>query len=210
MKVWTYVIAVDRGGAPNFEPPETTLTVCKPRIRRRAGAGDLVLAFNGATLNAIEPHSVRWAGIVSEVIALKDYWCDPRFEGKKPGRSRGPLELPDNIYRPTATGELEQVENETHTSADTARDLSGVNALVLKPTWYFGAAVAVLPESFKTLRMTGARRGERCIEIDDLTWRELKQWLDDNAPHAHKLGALTKKGTRCMSPRRSRRAAVCR
>jgi Nucleotide modification associated domain 2 len=99
MKVWTYVITVDRGGAPNFEPPETTLTVSKSRIRRRARVGELLLAFDGATLNIIEPHSVRWAGIVSEVIPLKDYWRDSRFEGKKPGRSRGPLELPDNIYR---------------------------------------------------------------------------------------------------------------
>jgi hypothetical protein len=109
-----------------------------------------------------------------------------------------------------ATGELEQVKNETHTSADTARDLSGINALVLKPTWYLGAAVAVLPENFKTLRMKGARRGERCVEINDLTWLKLKQWLDDNAPHADKLGASTKKGIRCMPPRRSRRATVSR
>jgi hypothetical protein len=62
MRVWTYVIQVDGGGAPNFEAPSTTLTVCKPRIRKAARCGDLVLAFNGKTLNPTEPHSVRWAG----------------------------------------------------------------------------------------------------------------------------------------------------
>jgi hypothetical protein len=63
MYVWTYVITYDEGGAPNFEPPATTLTVCKPRIRRAAERGDVVLAFNGARLNPAEPHSVRWAGV---------------------------------------------------------------------------------------------------------------------------------------------------
>jgi hypothetical protein len=104
MNVWTYVIRVDKGGAPNLEAPSTTLTVCKPRIRKAAKCGDLVLAFNGKALNPAEPDSVRWAGVVSEVIPLKDYWNDSRFEGKKPGRPRGPGESPDNIYRPTTTG----------------------------------------------------------------------------------------------------------
>jgi Nucleotide modification associated domain 2 len=178
MRVWTYVITYDEGGAPNFDPPATTLTVCKPRIRRAAEIGDLALAFNGARLNPAEPHSVRWAGVVSEVIAMKDYWNDTRFQGKKQGRAR---DLPDNIYRPTKNGELEQVVNDTHKPDAKARDVSGVNALVFKPSWHFGTTVAVLPARFK-LRMTGGRRGHHRVEIDGPTWRELKQWLDDNAP----------------------------
>ena len=106
MKVWTYVIRVDDRGAPNFEPPETTLAVCKPNIRKKAQPGELVLAFNGKDLNRKEPDSVRWAGVVSEFIPLKDYWNDPRYEGKKPdafgGQRRGGRE--DNIYRPTLKG----------------------------------------------------------------------------------------------------------
>ena len=82
MKVWTYVIAVDKGAAPNFEPPEATLTICKPRIRKRARRGELVVAFNGVALNSATPHSVSWAGLVSEVIRFEDYWNDPRFEEK--------------------------------------------------------------------------------------------------------------------------------
>jgi hypothetical protein len=107
MKVWTYVITVDRGAAPNFEPPETTLTVCKPGIRKWAKPGDVVLAFNGKRLNSTDTDSVRWAGVVSEVISLTDYWNDPRFDMKKPGGRPG---TPDNIYRPTLTGGFEWVE----------------------------------------------------------------------------------------------------
>jgi hypothetical protein len=53
----------------------------------------------------------RFGERASRQKCLKEYWNNPRFEGKKPRRSRAP----DNIYRPTTTGDLEQVENETHT-----------------------------------------------------------------------------------------------
>ncbi len=185
MRVWRYVITVDRGAAPNREPPMTTLTICKPRIRRQARKGDLVVAFNGAALNRDEPHAVRWAGLVSEVIPLKDYWRDVRFRGKKPeqhgGRRSGGFA--DNIYRPTFEGHLAQVANETHGSIDADTDTGGLNALVLEPAWHFGPAVAVLPERFG-LRIAGGRRGHRLSEIDALTWRELEAWLDENKPGA--------------------------
>lgn len=182
MNGWTYVITTDRGGAPNFEPPATTLTLCKPQIRKFAKKGELVLAFNGKKLNPTEPHSVRWASVVSDVIPLNDYWNDLRFEGKRPGRPRGLEELPDNIYRPTAGG-LERVQNETHTLADMARDVGGVNALVFKRHWCFGQSVAILPEHFD-LRMTKGRGGHHRFEISESTWQELKQWLDKNVPEA--------------------------
>ena len=183
MRVWRYVIAVDNGGAPNFEPPMTTLTVCKPRIRQQARRGDLVIAFNGAALNRDEPHSVRWAGVVSEVIPLADYWWDVRFRGKRPGQHGGERRggRPDNIYCPTADGRLERVENETHEQGATGRDTGGVNALVLERPWRFGSAVAVLPARFG-LRIVGGRRGHRRSEIDESTWRELEEWLDENNP----------------------------
>ena len=109
---------------------------------------------------------------------MKDYWNDPRFQEKKQGRAR---KLPDNIYRPTNNGEFEQVPNDTHKPNSKATDVGGVNALVLKPSWYFGPTVAVLPAHFN-LRIIDGRRNHRRIEIDGPTWRELKQWLDNNLP----------------------------
>src|SRR6266481_3668348 len=100
MRVHTYVIATDAGSAPNYGPPFVTLAVCKPRIRRKAAIGDLVLAFAGRQVNPSEPHSVVWAGIVAEKMSFADYWSDRRFAGKKPGRSR----LSDNFYRPVDGG----------------------------------------------------------------------------------------------------------
>jgi Nucleotide modification associated domain 2 len=205
MKVWTYVIAVDKGAAPNFEPPEATLTICKPRIRKRAGRGELVLAFNGVALNSATPHSVSWAGLVLEVIRFEDYWNDPRFEGKKPGRLRKPGESPDNIYRPVASGGFEQIANESHKRTEMERDLSGVNALVLKPVWRFGLTGPILPEDFNGLRMIRGRIGQRCVEIDEPTWCELKRWLDNNAPDTSAVESLSDCDTICLPEKRSRR-----
>jgi len=82
MRVWRYVITHDTGFAPNFEPPSATLVTCKPRIRKDAKLHDLIIAFNGYRLIRAEPHSVRWAGIVADVMTLAAYWRDPRFQEK--------------------------------------------------------------------------------------------------------------------------------
>jgi hypothetical protein len=151
-----------------------------------ARPGDLVLAFNGSLVHAVngnelhpERHSVRWAGIVADVVPLEDYWDDPRFGGKKPGRSRG---YPDNIYR-LVTGGFEQVPNPTHTLENMSTDIGGARSLVFQTIWYFGRAAPMLPEHFG-LRMNGGRRMNLSWEINQPTERELKLWLDDAKAHA--------------------------
>jgi Nucleotide modification associated domain 2 len=198
MRVWRYVITNDSGFAPNFEPPATTLATCKPRIRQHAEAGDLIVAFNGEPLNRNEPHSVRWAGIVSDVMQLAEYWGDLRFQGKKPAQHGGHRSggSPDNIYRPTRDGALEQVENNSHGPDSAARDTGGRNALVLQRSWYFGPTVAVLPEHFN-LRIVGGRRGQPQSEIDEQTWRELEGWLDRNSPDPGALSQSVDQEAHC-------------
>src|SRR5690606_5935652 len=71
VKIYTYVIAVDGGAAPNREPPLTTLAICKPRIRRGANPGAMVLAFNGAALGG-DSNGVRWAGVVHEKLTFAE------------------------------------------------------------------------------------------------------------------------------------------
>ena len=112
MRVHTYVIVVDSGAAPNYDKPCTTLAVCKPRIRKKAHVGELVLAFAGAKVNPYEPHTVVWAGVVAETMPFADYWNDRRFAGKKPDRAP----TPDNFYRPTKDGGLLWIENPVHSA----------------------------------------------------------------------------------------------
>jgi len=111
---------------------------------------------------------------VAEVIPLADYWNNPRFEGKKPGRSRG---YPDNIYR-SVNGGFDQVSNPTHDKNFTENDIRGAKSLVFQAWWYFGANAPTLPAHF-VLRMNGGRRTPLCWEINETTWHELRRWLDD-------------------------------
>jgi hypothetical protein len=108
---------------------------------------------------------VRWAGVV-EVMPMADYWDDRRFQVKKVGRCG----TPDNIYLRLKGGGMLQTPNSTHGPDDVKRDVNGINALVLGPSWHAdaGAPAAVLPESFG-LRMVTGRRAHRRCEIDDLT-----------------------------------------
>lgn len=201
MKVWTYVIAVDAGAAPNFQRPATTLTVCKPRIRKHAEKGNLVLAFNGKKLSPQEPHSVCWAGIVSEKILLRDYWRDRRFKLKRPGGQQRESERPDNIYKPMGSGRLVQVRNVTHKLRDMRRDLSGLYSLVLKPSWYFGQSGTVLPANFN-LRMLNSRRGERSISLPRSQWVSLLNWLSANEPEIEYLQKRSGPAICSLKPRR--------
>ena len=172
MKVHTYVIATDAGSAPNYDPPFVTLAVCKPRIRRKANIGELVLAFSGKAVNEFEPHAVVWAGIVAEKMSFAEYWQDKRFDAKKPYGSRHP----DNFYRPDGK-QLVWVSNTTHGPEATTRDTGGLYVLIFNPSWRFGAHGPLLPEEFG-LRMTVGRRGEPLIDMSEPQWRRLKSWLD--------------------------------
>ena len=173
MRIHTYVIATDAGSAPNYDPPFTTLAVCKPRIRRKANVGELVLAFAGKSVNPYEPHSVVWAGVVAEKFTFADYWNDKRFQAKKPDRCT----RPDNFYRPTTDGGLLWVENPVHGPEATQHDTDGLYVLAFNPSWRFGANGPPLPTEFG-LRMTHGRRGERVMDLSDAERRRLETWLE--------------------------------
>jgi Nucleotide modification associated domain 2 len=197
MRVWAYVATNGDGVAPNFEPPFTTFVLARPRIRRHARPGDVVLAFNGKRLNRREPHSLCWAGVVSEVVPMSSYWDDLRFQGKKPGQSR----TPDNIYLRIKGGGMVQAHNRARGPADAERDVRGVNALVLEPSWHLdsGAPVAVLPEHFG-LRIVKDRRAERRFDIDESAWLNLERWLDDNLGNRPLRRQLTEAALRPVVP----------
>lgn len=170
MRVWTYVITTDRGSAPNYDGDVVTLTICKPLIRKNARPGDLVIAFNGRALRHPNPNSLRWAGVIEKVVPLENYWDDPEFGGKRPGRSS----TPDNIYRWTGIS-WEQEPNDSHVLRDLPRDTGGLNALAFREAWHFGEDGPELYEA--ELWMTGGRRGHRVHDIDEDRGSNLVKWL---------------------------------
>lgn len=205
MELYCYVIACDAGHAPNYDPPFTTLAICKPRIRKgakeRKGTeeGDAVLAFTGVKLS-LEPHAVRWAGVVKEKLTFTEYWNDRRFAGKKPDAT----ERPDNIYKPRGNGRsFEQIKNKSHGPKHTLSDLRGCYVLVLDPVWRFQGSAPILPARFGYRMGLTARRSHRRHELTPDAWRRLRTWLTDRQKE---IGiASPRGGTKTCEPPRVRR-----
>ena len=197
MRVQSYVITTDRGSAPNYEAPATTLAICKPRIRKRAKIGDLILGFNGKTLSP-ERNSIRWAGLVSAVISFRDYWHDPAFATKKPDQS----ETPDNIYCDAGEG-LFQTANSSHGASDVDRDLGGTNVLVFSQVWHLGSSHEPLGGQFSRLFVGGTRRHEPLNDLSEIEWNALRDWLSIRAISTD--GSQPKpRGPRCRPANRNR------
>lgn len=199
MRVHTYVITVNAGSGPNYDPPCVTLAICKPRIRRTATKGELVLAFAGNSSNRHEPHTVVWAGVVQEKLTFGQYWSDKRFRPKRPDRSPHP----DNFYCPE-NGTLVWVDNPVHGRDHAMQDTGGEFVLTFAPSWRFGAHGPILPTEFG-LRLTGGRRGERLSDLTEQTWRRLKDWLEKSAMQSP-LGPVSL--NRCRPPRPTKKQST--
>lgn len=207
VRVHTYVIATDAGSAPNYDPPAVTLAVCKPRIRKKAKVGDAVLAFAGSAVNPTSRHSVVWAGVVSEVLTIAEYWDDARFASKKPGRT----EVPDNFYKPTDGGGFIWQGNCVHGAEALQHDTGGRNVLVFDQAWRFGAFGPPLPQDFG-LRMTAGRRGERVADLNDVEWQRLEAWLNAQSqvtvePNRYRKSCNTKS---CSTKKKPKSSPPCR
>jgi hypothetical protein len=181
-RLWRYVIRHDNGVAPNYDPPFTTVAICKPKIRVHAEVNDVVLAFASASLPPRDGahwgrHDVVWAGVVGEKFSMGDYWNDPRFEGKKPAHT----ETPDNIYALEGL-DYRQEPNRWHGIDAKPRDTGGKNVLVMQPAWRFLPGEREVPEFMalggSILRMDlFARRGHRVNTISSDEKNTLLAWL---------------------------------
>ncbi|MBS1994774.1 MAG: hypothetical protein JSS86_00630 [Cyanobacteria bacterium SZAS LIN-2] len=187
MKLRTYVIQDDFGSAPNYDPPGVTLAICKPKIRKGAVLGDVVLAFEGSGLGA-NPHAVVWAGVVEEKLTFASYWRDSRFRNKRPDRTP----VPDNIYEPVGH-EYRQVANPIHGRGNVSTDLGGVFVLVCRPAWHFSGPRPNLPAECGFRMPMSARRGHRVHELSPAERDGLRAWLESEsakraAPDAGEAG----------------------
>ena len=82
MKLFSYVVALDFGFAPNPFHGYCTLATCKPRIRKAADVGDWVLGTG--TKPSGRANRAVFAMRVTEALSFDCYWSDARFHAKRP------------------------------------------------------------------------------------------------------------------------------
>ena len=86
MKLYSYVVKVATGFAPNPFWEYCTLACCKPNIRKSANAGDWVIG-TGAVSNICSIKFV-YAMKVTEKLTFEEYSQDKRFQCKIPTKGQ--------------------------------------------------------------------------------------------------------------------------
>ena len=181
MDLFSYIVAVDAGFAPNPFHGYCTLACCKPVVRRVARVGDWVIGLS----RKVQGNKLIFAMRIEEKLSFEQYWRDRRFAKKRPKMASKQV-IPrrgDNIYKPIGNGEFKQLwsghseENGSEKPNLKAHDLGGKFVLISKRFTYFGQEGIALPDG---LEGCIAGRGHRRIRYDDDDdlWNGLRAFLD--------------------------------
>lgn len=155
MRLYSYIVRVDSGFAPNPFFGYCTLACCKPVIRRCAKEGDWVV---GLTPKRGGNRLLYAMKLTEPPLPFDQYYQDRRFQSKRP-RMRSPrvvYQCGDNIYRPEKSS-YRQVWSQ-HSNPDGSewvdqkgKDLSGKFVLISEQFYYFGRSAKPLPASLTDL-----------------------------------------------------------
>ncbi len=164
MRLFSYIVAHDGGYSPNPFHGVCTLACCKPKIRRNAKPGDLILGLTGKAKGYRLVYGMR----VARKMSFADYWHE--FPAKRPDMDAHDrlLKSGDNNYEPTFDGDYSQIPCR-HSRPDGTEDLEakihdlGANrdnpVLIGGRFCYFGANAEPLRPDLGFLI---AGRGHRC------------------------------------------------
>jgi hypothetical protein len=183
-RILSYVVASDRGLAPNVSGGTCTLSVCKPVVRQSARPGkDWIV---GMSTSAHGRHRVIYAMQVQEKISYDTFFHDARFKYKKPGTDREGdnfFVLKNGVYRVA-------FNDAAHAGKPVkiARDIKSPVSVIGGKFWYFGSEAPELPQSLwdTPIAIPGdaGRRGHRVTD-DKKTMAEFVKWIEDFKPGIH-------------------------
>jgi len=165
MRVFVYVVARDFGFAPNPFHGVCSLATCKPKIRNSAEVGDWIVGI-GAAGNGTRG-KIIYAMCVDEILTYNEYWCDERFQQKRPYLPGSLISrYGDNIYFQQPDRMWLQAESHHSleggrlNSENRDRDTSSQNVLLGKKYWYFGAECPQIPQKLRVF--DSVNRGYKC------------------------------------------------
>lgn len=161
-KLYTYLLPIDDGAAPNPFWGVCTLVICKPAIRRTAAVGDWIVGLGakhtwtnnrrGTNLRCRVIYAMR----VTNKMPMDDYddYVKASLPEKCPewGSQDHRRRLGDSIYDFSVTDPKHpRLRDSVHTEANRARDLSGKCALLSDHFYYFGNKSVQLPEHLRVI-----------------------------------------------------------
>jgi len=182
-KIYSYVLKIDDGAAPNPFWGQCTLTICKPQIRRNAQIGDWVIGTGSKNTKLKDgkiydfSDSVVYAMKITDKKTLKEYdeYCVCFLKNKIPKwkTKDWKLKVGDCIY--DYSKEIEPIiRKSVHNEWNRKTDLGGQNALFSDHFYYFGVEARPLPTELKEL--IKQNQGHKKIERNDLV-AKFENWI---------------------------------
>lgn len=208
-RLYSYILRIDDGAAPNPFWGICTLTICKPAIRRTAQVGDWIIGTgsknsklrDGNTYDLSD--SIVYAMKITDVKSLAEYdsFCRLHLKNKLPTwyTKDWRLRVGDCIYD-YSEGANPKIRKGVHDEANKKKDLSGLHALLSNHFYYFGEEARTIPPALKSL----IKRNQGHLKIEDpeliskfVKWIEkfkknklyadpqLRYWFDPSATSEH-------------------------
>ena len=191
MQIHTYVVQHDKGFAPNPFWGVCTLACCKPRIRRKAEVGDLIIGFGSAARNVGLGGRVIYWMRVSDIISFDDYWRAPAYR-KKRAEIGGSLAAcyGDNIYhREPMTGAWSQAysfhsDGEGLGRGNLETDTGLTDRVLIGADYaYWGSAAPAFPAEMRHL--IPEFRAERC-RYSEAEKAQIVAWIESQIERGYR------------------------
>lgn len=176
-RLFTYIIPIDDGAAPNPYWGTCTLNICKPGIRRVAKLGDWIAGFGSkdAPSGNLSGRLV-YAMEVTDILSMQNYDLYTRrfLPDKIPTFAKPDVKsrLGDAIYDFYLSPPTQR--KSVHLPSNQATDLSGKNCLLSNNFVYFGCNSIETPASLKPIIYQG--RGHRSTKNDSYVM-EFAEWI---------------------------------
>ena len=160
MRLYTYIIPIDNGSAPNPWGGFCTLNICKPGIRRTAKKGDWVMGTGSKNVKGQGDLSGKCVYLmkVTEVLSMNEYdtWAKknapikiPDFKDKSEPKKR----VGDSIY--DFSENPPKIRMSVHTEDNRSTDMSGSCTLISNHFIYFGDTPINIPQELNQIVLKG-------------------------------------------------------
>jgi hypothetical protein len=151
MRLYSHILTVDRGLAPNPFWGYCTMAVCAPNhMGIKVHNGDWIIGFSSVARGNRLIYAMQ---LSLEPLPFKTYFHDPRFINKRPNIEGDWKErCGDNMYYKGEDGNWKQHPTLFHTDQPTIdQDLKHPYVFISEHFYYFGADAVEIPDVYKDL-----------------------------------------------------------
>lgn len=146
MNIYTYIVPIDDGAAPNPYGGVCTLAICKANLRKIAKQGDWIVGLDSM-------FRLIYTMKITTVMTMKEYdsYTKENLSIKIPNKTSKNVEeqMGDSVY--DFSNDEINLRPSVHSRCTKQMDLAGKNVLLSTHFYYFGKETKVLPKEFENI-----------------------------------------------------------